>query len=170
MEDSWPSYFDPFDEIIESPFYYNPSYNDYGFFNSDNEWVSSPLGEDVIAQTLDAMIQQTPDPPEEQVNAQLQAQLQQQHQNTGPEDRSDILPNVIFKHVSDGCIFFPDLAFARSTISSLQSVSKSKDLKGYFLIPARFISRIRSGPGCHNKQTSGLFLSPELHSFDHLLE
>ena len=77
--------------------------------------------------------------------------------NPEPEDRSEVLPNVQAIPIGEAW-FFQDAAFAKSFLCTITQTPRPWMLGGYIIIPAKQLSRIRSGPSNHQQATSCLWI------------
>lgn len=77
--------------------------------------------------------------------------------NPEPEDRSEVLPNVQAIPIGEAW-FFKDAAFAKSFLCTITQTPRPWMLGGYIILPAKLLSRIRSGPSNHQQATSCLWI------------
>lgn len=77
--------------------------------------------------------------------------------NPEPEDRSEVLPTVQAIPIGEAW-FFKDAAFAKSFLCTVTQTPRPWMLDGYIILPAKQLSRIRSGPSNHQQATSCLWI------------
>ena len=69
-----------------------------------------------------------------------------------PEDRAEVLPTTQAYKIGASW-FFEDAAFAKSFLCTVNSTPRPWMLHGYIILPAKLLSRIRSGPSNHQQST-----------------
>ena len=141
--------FDPFGD-------WTPDYTEYQW-NPDDGLIYDPNGEvfdSPVSTQASHLFQQGHDP-----NESLKTLLEQQFQASRPEptDPADVMPEGPIYARSQDKIFFHDSAFARSILCSEQGVS-TKELEGFIIMPAKYVTRIRSRAGNHGTPTPIVYL------------
>lgn len=158
--------FDPFmesQEIWES-FCSNPIWNgetqEYGFIDNDNEFHSVPVEEPTknIQKWQEENSNCLVEVPEDIVK-----KIQPYDQTSEYTDRQDFLPSQIAIPTDTG-YYFQDSSFVKSFLCSLQGVSNSRQLSGTLIIPAKFCTRLRSGPANHSTMTYCYYVPEEVLS------
>lgn len=154
MDSQFPEYFDPFGDYV-------PDYEGF-YFDLQDMNIHSPDGEiypnsPSTQQQCQQLVQSEVDP-----NPTLRSLLEAEFQANKPpvEDPQDVMPERFFQKL-DPFIYFNDTAFAGTYLRSDQNCS-NRDLSGYVLLPARYISRIRSRFSNHSKPTDCAWLPSEL--------
>lgn len=153
--------FDPFNEInddwdhfMEDPKYY-PETENFGYISGDEfncvHPISSPALETFKKEynEYDSIVD---------VPSNIARTMQPEDPTQLFEDRSEFIPNKIAVPKDEGIFFFPDSAFAKSFLCSIQNVKHPKNLSGFIIIPAKYVTRLRSGPSNHKELTKCLYV------------
>lgn len=164
-----PESFDPFQDSQEyfwSQPFYDPNSSTFGAFDSQtNEFMPVPDQDKIPAQAIQqaqavnpALAEflntpaEEPQPVPETLRAALEGLMQHIPQPPDPEDRSEVLPTTQAYKIGESW-FFEDAAFAKSFLCTINSTPRPWMLHGYIILPAKLISRIRSGPSNHQQST-----------------
>lgn len=155
-DDPIAEFFDPFDEM--TPDFSTGKYNDETkkFEVQDKE---IPLNEEQ-QQIAESALQNGVDP-----TPTLRGILEQMIAESKPQTLEEALPAQIFKINEDQTIFFTDSAFAGPTLRSFQGCAQNKQLKGFIVLPASFVSRLRSRKSNHNTLTPLLYVPQNVLDF-----
>lgn len=147
--------FDPFMEsqeewenFVNQPFY-DPETQEFGYYEDEQFHTvqTAPLSENVVNFINEPRSDPTPVPKT------IASQIQPDDPTQQFDDRTQFIPTPMFVPLEDGTIYFKDSAFAKSFLCSTQGVTHPKLLTGCIIIPAKFVSRLRSGPATHGSQT-----------------
>ena len=146
-----PQIFDPFGD-------WSPDFSDYTFSYEDQK-IYSPTGEPYDSQlisTCSQMWESGTDP-----NLSLKQLLESEFAASKPDvtDPTDVMPDRAFETTTD-FTFFEDASFAGPILRSVQN-SKTKDLTGYFILPAKYCTRIRSRANNHSIPTPLVWVASE---------
>ena len=158
--------FDPFMESQEvwDQFCSNPLWNgetqEYGFIDDSNEF--KPVPTEPPTQPVAQWQEQTGNSLVE-VPKNIVANIKPVDPTEEYTDRQDFLPSQIAIPTDTG-YYFRDSSFAKSFLCSLQGVSNSRQLTGSIIIPAKFCTRLRSGPANHSTMTYCYYVPEELLS------
>lgn len=145
--------FDPFGDWTPdfSNFQYNPE--DQQIYSPNGEIYNSPQAT-IQAQAIHA---QGADP-----QPTLQQLLEAEFNANKPDvsDPADLMPEFPYERC-DGFIFFNDSSFAGPILRSEQE-ARTKDLAGYLILPACYITRIRTRLSNHDIPTPVVFVQPDI--------
>ena len=167
-------FFDPFEDSQEffwSQPFYDPNSSTFGTIDSQtNEFIPVPNQEQIPTQAIQhtqatnpafaeflAEPSEEPKPVPETLRSALEGLMQHIPQPEPPEDRSEVLPCTQAYKVGNNW-YFEDAAFAKSFLCTITSTPRPWMLDGYIILPARLLSRIRSGPSNHNQSTQCLWI------------
>ena len=168
------SEFDPFmdgQEMFWSQPFYDTQQNSFGFYNEETqEFIPVPNQEQIPEQAITAAQAQNPalaeflaEPSEQPkpvpptLRQTLEGLMQHIPQPEPPEDRSEVLPCTQAYKIGESW-FFQDAAFAKSFLCTVNATPRPWMLNGYLILPAKLISRIRSGPSNHQQSTQCLWV------------
>lgn len=158
--DSIPDVYDPYGEL-------NPNYDDLyydpdsqSFYAGDNE---TPLEiPDSVVQSISGCLENDPTDSSKRAAQTLRSELERLMEEKLPQEADEALPKQIFSMKEAGIIYFNDSSFAGPTLRSLQGVTKNVELRGFAIIKASDVSRIRSRVANHNRVTTLLYVPPEV--------
>lgn len=159
-EDLIPDVFDPFGET-------NPSYDDL-YYDPDSQSFLLPNSEqpveipDTIVQPIMRILEDDPNDEQKVATTTLKAELERLMEEKLPQEADQTLPKQIFQMKEAGIIFFNDSIFAGPTLRSLQGVTKNIELRGYCIIKASDVARIRSRISNHSKITPCLYVPEQI--------
>lgn len=146
-----PEFFDPFQDYV-------PDFSEHYFdFESDQIIDGNsgfPYDDPDVQNACKSLVASGTDP-----NPTLRQLLEAHFEKNRPpvSDATDLMPAKIYERRGDS-IYFPDAAFCGPTLRSEQSVSKTRDLEGFLVLPARYCTAIRSRRSNHDTPTPVLYL------------
>lgn len=162
--------FDPFmesqqewDNFVNEP-YYVPETQEFGFYDEEQ---FHPIKTTSLSQPVIKFINESGSNPTPVPKA-IASQIQPDDPTEQFDDRTQFIPTPMFVPQEDGTIYFKDSAFAKSFLCSTQGVTHPKFLTGCIIIPAKFVSRLRSGPATHGSQTWCYFAPENLMSISQI--
>ena len=158
--DSIPDVYDPYGEL-------NPNYDDL-YYDPDSESFYVPNQEspvevpDNILQSINGYLENDPTDESKMAVKTLRSELERLMEDKLPQEADEALPKQIFTLKEAGIIYFHDSSFAGPTLRSFQGVTKNVELRGFAIIKACDVSRIRSRVANHNRVTTMLYVPPEI--------
>ena len=168
---------EPIDDTFDDPLSFNPAEfadADLMYDTDSQQWgfIDPNSGEPTPIPELPPLDPQTaalyPTQPAEQQKQTLKSALESiinDHNEAVLDYQNQIanLPVAAFAPIQPGYQKYQDIALAKPFIMAqqqLSSRSQYKQLKGILVIPASFITRIRSGDGNHQISTPCIFCEP----------
>lgn len=147
-DDYIPSIFDPLGQ--EMPQYENWSYDEelQAIIDENSQPIELSPKEEI---TIQNFVNQGMSP----LNVIINSRKEKDEENI-PTDAIDFMPEKAFKMLDDG-IFFYDSSFAGPVLRSLQNTNQ-KGLKGWLILPATSVARIRTRKGSHGCVTQVLWV------------
>ena len=151
-------------EYVNSPLYYDPSSQEWGYYDDGGE-LQGPLPLPPLDEVQTQLFnEQPPEQQQQTLKSALEAAISQREEDIiAHQEQVEALPVAMYTPYPGGVKLFKDVSFARSVLMSDQGLtqrSQYKDLKGYIILPARMLPRIRSGDG-HHVQSTPLLAIPD---------
>ena len=169
-----PEIFDPFQDANEffwSQPYYDSQTNSFGSINPETEQFDPlPKQYEIAPKIIEVHKRANPEfaefiekesdepkPVPQTLRKTLESLLSNIPEPEPPEDRSEVIPITQAYPFGENW-YFQDAAFAKSFLCTITATPRPWMLEGYLILPAKLISRIRSGPSNHQQSTQCLYV------------